>query len=63
MKNKDDVLLHHIHGDLIRLHVQNLKEQEEFSLPQVIRYAIQSSHLFLKTVKEKRPLMEHGLFL
>ena len=58
-ENKDDVLLHHIHGDLIRLHVQNLKEQEEFSLPQVIRYAIQSSHCF-KTVKEKRPLMEHG---
>ena len=58
-ENKDDVLLHHIHGDLLRLHVQNLKEQEEFSLPEVIRYAIQSSHCF-KTVKEKRPLMEHG---
>ena len=58
-ENKDDVLLLHIHGDLIRLHVQNLKEQEEFSLSQVIRYAIESSHCF-ETVKEKRPLMEHG---
>lgn len=58
-ENKDDVLLHHIHGDLIRLHVQNLKDQEEFSLDEVLRYAIQSSYCFV-TVKEKRPLMEHG---
>ena len=58
-ENKDDVLLHHIHGDLIRLHVQNLKDQGEFSLHEVIRYAIQSSRCF-ETVKEKRPLMEHG---
>lgn len=58
-ENKEDVLLHHIHGDLIRLHVQNLKDQEEFSLDEVLRYAIQSSYCFV-TVKEKRPLMEHG---
>lgn len=58
-ENKDDVLLHHIHGDLIRLHVQNLKDKGEFSLDEVIRYAIQSSRCF-ETVKEKRPLMEHG---
>ena len=58
-ENKDDVLLHHIHGDVIRLHVQNLKDQEKFSLDEVLRYAIQSSHCFV-TVKEKRPLMEHG---
>ena len=58
-ENKDDVLLHHIHGDVIRLHVQNLKEQQEFSLGEVLRFAIQSSNCFV-TVKEKRPLMEHG---
>lgn len=58
-ENKDDVLLHHIHGDIIRLHVQNLKDQERFSLDEVLRYAIQSSHCFV-TVKHKRPLMEHG---
>lgn len=58
-ENKDDVLLHHIHGDIIRLHVQNLKDQEEFSLNEVLRYAIQCSHCFV-TVKEKRQLMEHG---
>ena len=58
-ENKEDVLLHHIHGDLIRLHVQNLKDQEKFSLDEVLRYAIQSSYCF-ETVKEKRPLMEHG---
>ena len=57
--NKDDVLLHHIHGDVIRLHVQNLKEQQEFSLDEVLCFAIQSSNCF-ETVKEKRPLMEHG---
>ena len=58
-ENKDDVLLHHIHGDVIRLHVQNLKEQQEFSLGEVLRFAIQSSNCFV-TVKRKRPLMEHG---
>ena len=58
-ENKDDVLLHHIHGDLIRLHVQKLKDQREFSLDEVLRFAIQSSYCFV-TVKEKRPLMEHG---
>lgn len=58
-ENKDDVLLHHIHGDIIRLHIQNLKDQEEFSLDEVLRYAIYSSDCFV-TVKEKRPLMEHG---
>ena len=58
-ENRDDVLLHHIHGDIIRLHVHNLKDQGEFSLNEVLRYAIQSSNCFV-TVKEKRPLMEHG---
>ena len=58
-ENKEDVLLHHIHGDIIRLHVQNLKDQEEVSLNEILRYAIQSSQCFV-TVKEKRPLMEHG---
>ena len=57
--NKDDVLLHHIHGDVIRLHVQSLKEQQEFSLEKVLCFAIQSSSCF-EIVKEKRPLMEHG---
>ena len=58
-ENKDDVLLHHIHGDVIRLHIQNLKDQLEFSMEEVIRFAVQSSHCFV-TVKDKRPLMEHG---
>lgn len=58
-ENKDDVLLHHIHGDIIRLHIQNLKDKQEFSLNEVLRYAISSSYCFV-TVKEKRPLMEHG---
>ena len=58
-ENKDDVLLHHIHGDVIRLHVQNLKDQLEFSMCEVVRFAIQSSDCFV-TVKTKRPLMEHG---
>ena len=58
-ENKDDVLLHHIHGDVIRLHIKNLKEQQKFSLDVVLRFAIQSSRCFV-TVKEKRPLMEHG---
>ena len=57
--NKDDVLLHHIHGDVIRLHVQSLREQREFSLEKVLCFAIQSSSCF-EIVKEKRPLMEHG---
>lgn len=58
-EKQDDVLLHHIHGDVIRRHVQNLKEKQEFSLDEVLRYAIQCSDCF-ETVKEKRPLMEHG---
>ena len=58
-ENKDDVLLHHIHGDITRLHVQNLKDQVNFSLNEILRYAIQGSQCFV-TVKEKRPLMEHG---
>lgn len=58
-ENKDDVLLHHIHGDVIRLHIRNLKDEEKVCLDEILRYAIQSSHCF-ETVKEKRPLMEHG---
>ena len=58
-EKQDDVLLHHIHGDVIRRHVHNLKEKQEFSLDEVLRYAIQCSDCF-ETVKEKRPLMEHG---
>ena len=58
-EHKEDVLLHHIHGDLIRLHVQNLKDQKDFSLGEVLRYAIRCSSCF-EIVKEKRPLMEHG---
>lgn len=58
-EKKDDVLLHHIHGDVIRLHVQNLKDKQVFSLDEVLRYAIQCSQCF-EMVKEKRPLMEHG---
>ena len=58
-ENEHDVLLHHIHGDIIRLHVQNLKEQEKVSLDKVLCFALQSSYCF-ENVKRMRPLREHG---
>ncbi|PFX32713.1 uncharacterized protein LOC111347295 isoform X2 [Stylophora pistillata] len=57
--HKEDPLLHHIHGDIIRLQVQNLKDQKKFSLDEVVRNSIRSSSCF-EIVKDKRPLMEHG---
>lgn len=55
----DDVLLHHIHGDIIRLHIQNLKEEEDPDVKEVLKHAIVSSSCFQK-VREKRPLVEYG---
>ena len=55
----DDVLLHHIRGDIIRLHIQNLKEKEDLDVKEVLKHAIVSSSCFQK-VREKRPLMEYG---
>lgn len=55
----DDVLLHHIRGDIIRLHIQNLKEKEDIDVKEVLKHAIVSSSCFQK-VREKRPLMEYG---
>ena len=55
----DDVLLHHIRGDIIRLHIQNLKEEEDPDVKKVLKHAIVSSSCFQK-VREKRPLVEYG---
>lgn len=55
----DDVLLHHIHGDIIRRHIQNLKEEEDPDVEEVLKHAIVSSSCFQK-VREKRPLVEYG---
>lgn len=55
----DDVLLHHIRGDIIRLHIQNLKEKEDVDVKEVLKHAIVSSSCFQK-VREKRPLVEYG---
>lgn len=55
----DDVLLHHIRGDIIRLHIQNLKEKEDLDVKEVLKHAIVSSSCFQK-VREKRPLVEYG---
>lgn len=55
----DDVLLHHIRGDIIRLHIQNLKEKEDLDVKELLKHAIVSSSCFQK-VREKRPLVEYG---
>ena len=55
----DDVLLHHIHGDIIRLQIQKLKEKEDLDVQEVLKLAIVSSSCFQK-VREKRPLVEYG---
>ena len=56
----DDVLLHHIHGDIIRLHVHALKRNPEYvDLDEIVSCAIKSSECF-ELVRNKRPHMSHG---
>ena len=56
---KDDVLLHHIHGDIIRLHVQVLKDRKKVDMDAIVSCAIESSNCF-EIVRNKRPHMSHG---
>ena len=56
---EDDVLLHHIHGDIIRLHVQALKKNENVDLNEIVSCALESSGIF-ELVRRKRPHMSHG---
>ncbi|XP_028400085.1 uncharacterized protein LOC114523387 [Dendronephthya gigantea] len=56
---KDDSLLRHIHGDIIRIHVQNLKSIPDIDMPTIVKHAIQSSDCFA-FVRSKRPYVSHG---
>ena len=56
---KDDSLLRHIHGDIIRIHVQTLKNKNEIDMPTIVKHAIQSSDCFA-FVRRKRPYVSHG---
>ena len=56
---EDDSLLRHIHGDIIRIHVQNLKSNKDIDMPTIVRHAIQSSDCFA-FVRGKRPYVSHG---
>ena len=53
----DDALLHHIHGDIIRRHIDNLKNEEIPGIQEIVRPAIESSNCF-QEVRELRPLMK-----
>ena len=60
-EQKQDSLLHHIHGDIIRLHVldlvENMKTKEDMET--IVRYASESSKCF-EFVRSKKPHMSHG---
>ena len=56
---KDDSLLRHIHGDIIRIHVQALKSKSEIDMPTIVKLAIKSSDCF-QFVRRKRPYVSHG---
>ena len=55
----EDALLHHIHGDIIRHHVEALKSEVRVEMKDIVLYAIESSNCF-KIVRDKRPRMSHG---
>lgn len=55
----DDPLLHHIRGDIIRHHIDKLKNEEIVSMPEIVRLAIESSACFHE-VRARRPYMNHG---
>jgi hypothetical protein len=56
---KDDSLLRHIHGDIIRIHVQALKNKNQIDMLMIVKHAIQSSDCFA-FVRRKRPYVSHG---
>ena len=57
---KDDSLLRHIHGDIIRHHVKALKDDEKkLDMHSIVSYAITSSDSF-EFVRLKRPHVSHG---
>ena len=56
---KEDSLLRHIHGDIIRIHIQELKNKKEIDMPTIVKHAIQSSDCFA-IVRRKRPYVSHG---
>ena len=60
-EQEQDSLLHHIHGDIIRLYVldlvENMKTKEDMET--IVLYAGQSSKCF-EFVRSKRPHMSHG---
>ncbi len=60
-EQEQDSLLHHIHGDIIRLYVldllKNMKKKED--MERILFYADQSSKCF-EFVRSKRPHMSHG---
>ena len=55
----EDALLHHIHGDIIRHHVEALKNEEEVKMDDIVFFATESSNCF-QIVRDKRPRMSHG---
>ena len=55
----DDPLLHHIHGDIIRHHIDALKSEEQVVMKDIVQYAIESSRCF-EIVRNERPHMSHG---
>ena len=62
-EQEQDVLLHHIHGDIIRLNVldlvEKLKIKKKEDMETIVFYADQSSKCF-EFVRSKRPHMSHG---
>jgi Fe-S cluster assembly iron-binding protein IscA len=59
MSLPDDPLLHHIRGDIIRHHIEKLKNEETVNMQEIVRLAIESSSCF-QEVRERRPHMNHG---
>ena len=60
-EQEQDSLLHHIHGDIIRLNVLDLldKMKTKEDMETIVTYAVQSSRCF-EFVRSKRPHMSHG---
>ena len=59
MDSPDDPLLYHIRGDIIRHHIDKLKNEETVNMQEIVRLAIESSGCF-QEVRERRPHMSHG---
>ncbi|XP_028397256.1 uncharacterized protein LOC114521065 isoform X2 [Dendronephthya gigantea] len=55
----NDALLHHIHGDIIRRYIDNLKSEETVNMQKIVQLAIESSSCF-QEVRERRPQMSYG---